>query len=174
VIRTAVEPASVTSALRKAVSDVDATVPIDQIETMTQIVYGSESESRFRTAVLVVFALLAIFVASIGLYGVISYSVSQRTREFGIRMAVGARRGDILRVVLGKAGKLVGVGIFLGLIGAITLARLIATLLYDVSPFDGPTLVSVSILLASVAFAASYLPARRASKVNPMDSLRVE
>jgi putative ABC transport system permease protein len=174
VIRTAVEPASVTSALRKAVSDFDATVPIDQIETMTQIVYGSESESRFRTAVLVVFALLAIFVASIGLYGVISYSVSQRTREFGIRMAVGARRGDILRVVLGKAGKLVGVGIFLGLIGAITLARLIATLLYDVSPFDGPTLVSVSILLASVAFAASYLPARRASKVNPMDSLRVE
>ena len=174
VIRTSVEPASVTGALRKAVSDVDATVPIDQIETMTRIVYGSESESRFRTAVLVIFALLAIFVASIGLYGVISYSVSQRTREFGIRMAVGATRGDILRVVLGKAGKLVGVGICLGLIGAVALARLIATLLYDVLPFDAPTLVSVSVLLAGIAFAASYMPARRASKANPMDSLRVE
>jgi putative ABC transport system permease protein len=174
VIRTSVEPASLTASLRKAVSEVDSSVPIDQIETMTQIVYGTGAESRFRTAVLVIFAFLALFVASIGLYGVVSYSVTQRTREFGIRMAVGATRGAILRVVLGKAGKLVSVGICLGLIGVVVLARLIATLLYDVTPFDGAILVSASVLLASIALVASYVPARRASNVNPMDSLRME
>jgi putative ABC transport system permease protein len=109
---------------------------MDQVGTMKQLVYGSAEESRFRTAVLVMFAFLALFVASIGLYGVMSYSVSQRTREFGIRMAVGASRGAILRVVLGKAGKLISAGICLGLIGAELLARMIASLLYGVTPFD--------------------------------------
>ena len=103
-----------------------------------------------------------------------SYAVSQRTREFGIRMAVGASRGAILRVVLGKAAKLVSIGICLGLVGAVLLARLIASLLYGVGPFDLATLVSVSILLATVAFLASFIPARRASQVNPMVFLRYE
>ncbi len=174
VIRTSVEPASVTGALRKAVSEVDPSVPMDQIETMAQSVNDSEGASRFRTAVLVIFSFLALFVASIGLYGVMSYSVSQRTREFGIRMAVGATRGAILRIVVGKAAKLVSAGICLGLVGAVALARLITTLLYGVTPFDGTTLVSVSVLLAGIAIVASYLPARRASNVNPMDSLRVD
>jgi ABC-type antimicrobial peptide transport system permease subunit len=147
---------------------------MDQVETMKQIVYGSVGESRFRTAVLVMFAALALFVASIGLYGVMSYTVSQRTREFGIRMAVGATRGAILRVVLGKATKLVSFGIGLGLLAAVMLARVIASLLYGVTPFDAATLASACILLSVVAVAASYLPARRASKVNPMDSLRYE
>ena len=174
VLRTSVDPTSLVDTLRKAVSDVDPNVPMDHIETMKQLVYGSEGESRFRTAVVLLFAFLALFVASIGLYGVMSYSVTQRTREFGIRMAVGASRGAILRAVLGKAGKLVSAGICLGLIGAMLLARVIASLLFGVTPFDVATLVGVTILLTVVALAASYLPARRASNVNPMDSLRYE
>jgi putative ABC transport system permease protein len=174
VLRTSVDPASLTGALRKAVSDVDPHVPMDHIETMKQLVYGSEGESRFRTVVVLLFAFLALFVASIGLYGVMSYSVSQRTREFGIRMAVGASRSAILRAVLAQAANLVSIGISLGIIGAVLLARLITTLLYGVTPFDIATLVSVSILLAFVALTACYVPARRASSINPMDSLRYE
>jgi putative ABC transport system permease protein len=174
VVRTSIEPASVTSALRKAVSEVDANVPMDQIETMTQIVYGSVAQSRFRTAMSVMFALLALFVAAIGLYGVMSYSVSQRTREFGIRLALGASRGAILRAVLAKAVKLVSIGICLGLAGAVLLTRLIASLLYGVTPFDLFTLAIVSLLLAVVALVASYVPALRGANVNPMDCLRYE
>jgi putative ABC transport system permease protein len=174
VLRTSIEPASVTSALRKAVSEVDANIPMDQVETMKQIVYGSVGQSRFRTAVLVMFGLLSLFVASIGLYGVMSYSVSQRTREFGIRMAIGSSRGAVLRLVFGEAVKLVSVGVGLGLAGAVLLTRLIANLLYGVAPFDATTLASVSILLAGVALVASYVPARRAANINPIDSLRNE
>ncbi len=174
VVHTSVEPESVTSALRKAVSDIDVNVPMDQIETMKDIVYGSVSQSRFRTAMLVMFALLAVFVASVGLYGVLSYSVSQRTREFGIRMAIGASRGAILRSVLFKAAKLIAVGICLGLLGALLLTRLIASLLYGISPFDIFTLAGVSVLLATVGLLASYVPAMRGARVNPMDSLRYE
>jgi ABC-type antimicrobial peptide transport system permease subunit len=132
------------------------------------------AQSRFRTTVLILFALLALFVASIGLYGVMSYLVSQRTREFAIRMAVGASRRAVLQLVLGQAAKLVGIGICLGLAGAALLARLIASLLFGVTPFDSATLASVSVLLALVALAASYIPARRAAKADPMDSLRYE
>jgi len=103
VLRTSIDPASVSSALRKAVAEVDASIPIDQIETMQHIVSGSVGQSRFRTAVLLMFAFLALFVASIGLYGVMNYLVTQRIREFGIRMAVGASRGAVLRLVLGQA-----------------------------------------------------------------------
>src|SRR5271163_2565567 len=110
---------------------------------MKQIVYGSVGESRFRTAVLAMFAFLALFVASVGLYGAMSYAVTQRMREFGIRMAVGATRGAILRVVLGKAGKLVCIGVCLGVAGAVLFARVIASLLYGIKPFDAATLASV-------------------------------
>jgi predicted permease len=174
VLRTSIEPASMTSALRRAVSEVDANVPMDQVQTMNQIVYGSVAQSSFRTAMLVMFAILALFIASIGLYGVMSYSVSQRTREFGIRMAVGASRGAILRDVLGKAAKLVSIGICLGLAGAVLLARLIASLLYGVSPFDVFNLGGVSMVLAIVALVASYVPARRAANIDPMNSLKYE
>ena len=174
VLRTSIEPAKVTAGLRKAVSDVDAGVPMDQIETMRQIVSGSVAQSRFRTAILLLFALLALLVASIGLYGVMSYLVSQRIREFGIRMAVGASRGAVLRLVLGQGAKLVSIGICLGLVGAAPLARLIASLLYGIAPLDAATLASVSILLAGVTLLASYIPARRAAKADPMDSLRYE
>jgi predicted permease len=174
VLRTSVDPTTVIGALRKAVSDVDPNVPMDHVETMKQLVYGSESESRFRTVFVLTFAFLALFVASIGLYGVMSYSVNQRTREFGIRMAVGATRGAVLRAVLARAAKFVGIGICIGIIGALAFTRLIATLLYGVTPFDISTFASVPMVLVVVAFIATYLPARRASSVNPMDSLRYE
>ena len=174
VLRTSIEPTSLTSALRKAVSEVDANVPLDHIETMKQIVSVSVGQPRFRTAVLLIFAILALFVASIGLYGVMSYLISQRTREFGIRVAVGASSGALLRLVLGQAAKLVGIGICLGLVGAMLLARSIASLLYGVTPFDAATLASVSLLLAAVALLASYIPARRAASVDPTVALRYE
>lgn len=149
-------------------------VPMDQIETMKQIVSTSVGQPRFRTAVLFVLAFLAVFVASIGLYGVMSYLISQRTREFGIRVAVGASTGALLRLVLGQAVKLVSIGISLGLVGAMVLAKSIASLLYGITPFDTATFASMSLLLALVAFAASYIPARRAASVDPMVALRYE
>jgi len=174
VARTLIEPTNLISALRKAVSEVDPSVPMDQIETMKQIVSTSVGQPRFRTAVLFVLAFLAVFVASIGLYGVMSYLISQRTREFGIRVAVGASTGALLRLVLGQAVKLVSIGISLGLVGAMVLAKSIASLLYGITPFDTATFASMSLLLALVAFAASYIPARRAASVDPMVALRYE
>jgi len=130
--------------------------------------------AAFRTAVLLMFAILALFVASIGLYGVMSYLMSQRTREFGIRLAVGASSGALLRLVLGQAAKLVSIGICLGLVGAMVVARAISSLLYGISPFDTATFASVSLVLAVVAFLASYIPARRAASIDPMVALRYE
>jgi putative ABC transport system permease protein len=174
VLRTSVEPTSLTSALRQAVSEVDNGVPLDHVETMQQIVSVSVGEPRFRTTVLQMFAILALLVASVGLYGVMSYLMSQRTREFGIRVAVGASRGVLLRLVLGQAAKLVSIGICLGLVGAMVLARSIASILYGITPFDTATFASVSLVLAVVALLASYIPARRAASVDPMVALRCE
>jgi putative ABC transport system permease protein len=174
VLRTSIEPTSLTSVLRKTVSEVDPGVPLDQIETMKQVVSVSVGEPRFRTTVLLMFALLALFVASIGLYGVMSYLMSQRTREFGIRMAVGASRGGLLRLVLGQAAKLVSIGVCVGLVGALVLARSITSILYGVTPFDAAIFATASLVLAVVALLASYMPARRAASVDPIVALRYE
>ena len=141
---------------------------------MEQFVSVSVAQPRFRTAILVAFSFLALVMASIGIYGVMNYLVIQRTREFGIRMSLGATHGDVLRLVLGRALGLIGVGIGLGLLGAVLLVRLIAELLYGVTPLDPLTFFAVSILLSAVALSASYLPARRATRVDPMVALRFE
>lgn len=174
VLRTSTEPTNLSGALRRAVSEVDPNVPLDQIATIKQLVSASVGQPRFRTVVLVTFALLALFVASIGLYGVMNYVVTQRTREFGIRMALGASRGAVLRQVLGQAAKLVTVGMGFGWLGAILLARWIGSLLYGVTPFNVTTFASVSVVLAVVALWSSFIPARRAAKADPMSSLRYE
>ena len=174
VIRTTVNPSAVTVALRKAVSTIDPAAPLDRVETMEQLVSASVGQPRFRTALLAVFSMLALVIASIGIYGVMNYLVMQRTRELGIRLAVGATGGDVLRLVLGRAAMLIAVGLCLGLLGSVVLARLVAGLLYGVTPLDSLTFAAVSLLLSAVALFASYIPARRATRVDPMVALRYE
>jgi putative ABC transport system permease protein len=174
VVRTKSEPKTVTTALRKAVSQIDANLPLDQVETMEQFVSASVGQPRFRTTLLAAFGILALVMASIGIYGVMNYVVSQRIPEFGVRLAVGASSGDVLRLVLGRAAILIVSGLSAGLLGSVLLARLIASLLYGVTPLDTATFAVVSVVLCGVAFLASYIPARRATKVDPMVALRYE
>jgi putative ABC transport system permease protein len=149
-------------------------MPVDQIDTIEQVVSISVAQPRFRTVMLAAFSILALVMASIGIYGVMNYLVIQRTREFGIRLSVGAMQRDVLRLVLGRAVVLIGSGLGLGLAGAVVLARLIASLLYSVRPLDPLTFAAVPLLLSAVALTASYIPARRATRVDPMIALRYE
>jgi putative ABC transport system permease protein len=172
VLRTSIEPSHMAAPLRQAVVEVDRTVPIDHITTMQGLISNSAAQPRFRTAVILTFSLLALFVASIGLYGVMSYAVGQRTQEFGIRMALGASRGAMAQLVFRQAAKLMGTGILLGLTAAALVTRTIATLLYGIAPVDGVTLACVTTVLIFVASLAVHVPARRAAKADPMESLR--
>ena len=172
VLRTQMEPLSMAAPLRQAVAELDRGVPLDRIAAMQTLVSDSVGQPRFRTAVILTFALLALFVASIGLYGVMSYAVSQRTQEFGIRMALGATRSAVMGMVIRQAATLVGTGIAFGLIGTSLLSQMIARLLYGVAPFDAVTVTSVTTLLALVGIVAVYIPARRAAKSDPMVALR--
>ena len=174
VLRTALDPAATPAALRATVAAMDRTLPVDRIESMDQLIAGSVAQPRFRTVVLAAFSLLALLMASIGIYGVMNYLVVQRTREFGIRLSVGATRTDLLRLVLGRAAALIAAGTCVGLAGAVLLVRFIAKLLFGTTPLDPLTFVVVPILLASVALAASYIPARRATRIDPMVALRYE
>jgi len=174
VVRTSIDPLAIAAPLRKALAEVDRGVPMDRIETMEDVVSKSAEQPRFRTAVILTFSLLALFVASIGLYGVMSYIVGQRTREFGIRMALGATQNAVLLFVIKQATKLIGIGIVLGSIGAALLSQTIEKLLYRVAPLDGIAFGSAATLLLLIGLAAVYLPARRAAKSDPMESLRHE
>jgi len=174
VVRTTLDTGAALVELRGAVSSIDRACPIDRIETMEQLVSGSVAQPRFRTLILAAFSMLALAMASMGIYGVMNYLVIQRTREFGIRLSVGATQTDVLRLVLGKAAALIGAGTCLGLAGSALLVRLIAKLLFETSPLDPLTFVTVPILLAAVALAASYLPARWATRVDPVEALRYE
>ncbi len=174
VVRTALDAGSAAAELRAAVAAIDRSMPVDRIETMGQVVSGSVAQPRFRTVILGAFAMLALVMASIGIYGVMNYLVIQRTREFGIRLSVGATRTDVLRLVLGRAAVLIGAGTCLGLAGSALLVRLIAKLLFGTAPLDVFTFAAVPLLLAAVALAASYIPARRATRVDPVVALRYE
>jgi putative ABC transport system permease protein len=174
VVRTSIDPGAVAAGLRNALSGIDKALPLDQVETMDQLVSASVGQPRFRTILLAAFSILALVIASVGIYGVMNYLVSQRIREFGIRMAVGATKGDLLRHVLRRAAVLIAVGLGLGLLGSALLARAITELLYGVSALDPLTFVTVSVLLSAVALLASYIPARRATRVDPLTALRYE
>jgi putative ABC transport system permease protein len=174
VVRTKVEPMSLATALGNAVWAVDKDQPVSNIDTMENIVAGAVARQRFSTMLLGIFAAVALLLAAVGIYGVMSYSVAQRTREIGIRMALGAQRGDVLKMTIKQGLKLVAMGVAIGLIAAFILTRVMASLLFGVSATDPVTFVSISLVLMSVAMLASYIPALRATKVDPMVALRAQ
>jgi putative ABC transport system permease protein len=174
VVRTSGDRATTINAIRQSVAQVDNTLPLSEFMSMTQRVSDSVATPRFRTLLLGIFAALALILAASGIYGVMSYSVAQRTREIGIRMALGAGRGAILNLVLGQTLKLTLVGVGIGLAATWGLTQLLASSLYGVTPHDALTLAVVSILLSAVAMLASYIPARRAMRVDPLVALRHE
>jgi ABC-type antimicrobial peptide transport system permease subunit len=173
-VRTRVEPMSLATALRNAVWAVDKDQPVSNIDTMEHIVAGAVARQRFSTMLLGIFATLALMLAVVGIYGVMSYSVAQRTHEIGIRMALGARRGDVLKMTVKQGLKLVVMGVVIGLVAAFVLTRVMASLLFGVSATDPVTFVSIPLVLMGVAMLASYIPALRATRVDPMVALRAQ
>lgn len=173
-VRTNVDPKSTVAAIQAAIREVDKDQPVYQIQTMEELIRDSVGTRRFALTILILFAVLALVLAVSGIYGVISYSVTQRTQEIGIRMALGARGGDVLRLVLGQFMRLTVVGVALGLVGAYALTRLMTSLLFGVTATDITTFVVVSVGLSLVALVACLVPARRATKVDPLVALRYE
>jgi putative ABC transport system permease protein len=173
-VRTVSDPLSLVAAARSQVQVVDKDVPAYNIRTMAQLRALSAAPRRFQMILLGCFAGLALLLAAVGLYGVMSYAVTQRTHEIGIRMALGAQSRDVLKLVVSQGLVLTAAGVMIGLVAAFGLSRLIASLLYGVSATDPATFLLVSLLLVAVALLACYLPARRASKTDPMVALRYE
>ena len=174
VIRSTAEPGTLAAAVRLRVAEVDKEQPIFNVRTMQDVVSNSLSGRRMSTILLAAFAGCAMLLASIGIYGVVSYWVAQRTREIGIRSALGARQSDILRMVLGHGMLLAAVGTGIGLAASLALTRFLATLLFDVSSHDEVAMASAAAALIGVALLACYIPARRAAKVDPLTALRFE
>ena len=174
VLRTAVDPVSETSALRAAVAEIDKNQPLVKVRTMDDNMANSAAQPRFRTWLLGLFALLALVLSAIGIYGVMSYSVTQRVSEVGIRMALGAQPRQVFGLITGQGLTLALVGVALGVAASLALTRVLASFLYEVSAFDPVTFIAVAALLIAVGFAASYFPARRATTVDPLVALRHE
>jgi putative ABC transport system permease protein len=174
VVRAEGDPALVAGAVRAAVREIDPALPIFGMQTMSDTVADSLVRPRFLSLLLGAFSVIALALAAVGIYGVMAYSVSQRTQEIGVRVALGARSSDVLKMVLGQGTKLATVGVGIGLAGAFALTRVMSTLLFEVSVTDPVTFAAVVALLAIVALLACYIPARRATKVDPLIALRCE
>jgi predicted permease len=174
VARTNGDPAEATPAVRSAVHSLSKDVPLSEVQTMDGVIAEATGDSRFYVVLLVSFAIVALVLASVGIYGVMTYSVSRRTREIGIRMALGAQRPDVLKLIVFRGMLPVIAGVGAGVGGALALTRLMASLLYGVKPSDPATFVAVLLILGGVAVAACYLPGRRATRVNPVVALRDE
>jgi putative ABC transport system permease protein len=168
------DPAGLTSAIRTAVQAVDPTQAVSQIRTMSDMVSESLAPRRFVVTVLGVFAGMALLMAVLGLYGIISYAVTQRTQEIGIRLALGAQRGEILGMVIGQGMWLAGTGVGIGLVSSVVISRLLRNQLFQVGPFDPLTFAATALILLGAALAACYIPARRATRVDPIHALRHE
>ncbi|HEY0702703.1 MAG TPA: ABC transporter permease [Candidatus Acidoferrales bacterium] len=174
VLRSTQEPASAASSAREAIHSIDPDLPLANMRSMASVVSESMSQARFAVMLLGAFGALALILATIGMYGVISYSVAQRTQEIGIRLALGAQRAGVLRMVIGHGARLALLGIAIGLAAAFVMARLIGGFLYGVQPSDPLTFAAVSALLLAVGLVACYIPARRATRVDPLVALRYE
>jgi putative ABC transport system permease protein len=174
VVRTRAPFASVINQIKTQVRSLDSQIPVSDIASMDELMAGSLAQQRFNMLLLGIFALLALILASVGIYGLTAYAVGQRTHEIGIRMALGAQRRNVLRLVLAEGARLVFIGILIGLVGGLVLTRLMRSMLYEVKPADPATYAAVAVLLAILALLACYLPARRAASVEPMAALRYE
>jgi putative ABC transport system permease protein len=174
VVHASVDPLSLTRAVTQVVHQLDAELPVSEVGTMERWVDESLSRTKFQTALLAVFASLALVLAVLGIYGVMSYGVAQRTHEIGVRMALGAQQGQVARMILSRALVLTLTGLALGLTGAFALGRYLETLLFEIKPADPVTLASVTSVLLGVALLAALFPAARATKVDPMVVLRYE
>jgi putative ABC transport system permease protein len=174
VIRTQGDPAAIASSVRRVLASMDPDAPLYAVRTMEDYLALDLGRARFQTVLLSLFAAIALLLTAIGLYGVIAYAVSQRLHEIGIRMALGASRSDVLRLVLGRGAVLTTIGIVVGIGGAAALGRVIESLLFETPPRDPLTYITVSIVLSGVASLASYIPAMRATRVDPTVALRYE
>jgi putative ABC transport system permease protein len=174
VVRTGGDPMSLATAVRHEVASIDPNLPVAAIRPMTEVVAGAASTPRFTGLLLGLFATLALTLAAIGIYGVLAYLVSQRTREIGIRMAIGADRTAVLGLVISRGLWLALGGVAVGLAVSFVVARFVGSLLYQVQPIDPVTFVAVPVVLTIVALIASAVPARRAMQVDPMTALRTE
>jgi putative ABC transport system permease protein len=174
VVRTHQEPAAVVKATKNVIRSIDSQIPLGDVHTMNELMTESTAERQFNMLLLGLFAGLALALAAVGIYGLTSYSVTQRTHEIGIRMALGANRSHVMKLVVGQGMLLAGLGVAIGLIAAVGLTRLMASMLFAVRPTDPATFAAVAGLLVGVALAASVIPARRATKVDPMVALRYE
>jgi putative ABC transport system permease protein len=174
VVRSSVEPESLSGSIRQVVHDVDKSVPVSQVKTMDHVVSESIMQPRFNLFLLGLFSTVAMLLSAAGIYGVTAYTVSQRTHELGIRLALGAQVSDVLKMILGQGMAVIGVGLVLGLAAAFALMRLLRSLLFGVGENDPLTFAAITLVLLMVALIACYIPARRATKVDPLVALRSE
>jgi putative ABC transport system permease protein len=174
VVRTATEPLSLAGAVKSQIQTIDKDLPLGESKTMQQVLSESNSGRRFNLVLLTAFATVALILAMVGIYGVMSYAVTQRTHEIGIRVAIGAQSRDVFRMVVGEGMILALIGIGMGLVGAFALTRLMTTMLFAVEPTDPATFITISILLTAVTLVACYIPGRKATKVDPLVALRYE
>jgi putative ABC transport system permease protein len=174
VVRSEADLASIAGAVRAEVRRMDSDLPVYNLKSMRELVSEAVAQPRFRTLLLSIFAAVALLLSGVGLYGVMNYWVTQRTREIGVRMALGARQSDVLKMVVGQGMTLAALGVGVGLVASFAMTRIISSLLFGVSATDPLTFVAVPLVLSLTAFLASYIPARRATRVDPMIALRYE
>ena len=172
VVRTDGDPVTIAPALRSMIQEIDPLITVDSVATMEQLVANSLARPRLYAALMGIFAGAAVMLAAVGIYGVVWYSIAQRTREIGIRMALGAQTTDVIRLMLTESGLLIGVGIVFGLAGALLVTRYLRGMLFGLTPLDPATLFAVTLALTGVAMLAAYAPARRATKVDPVTAIR--
>jgi putative ABC transport system permease protein len=174
ILRTKGSPAALLGSLRPTVYAIDKDQPVGVIRPLEEMMADSIARQRFAMLLLTVFSGVALVIAAVGIYGVMAYNVVQRTGEFGIRMALGAQQRDVLRLVLTQGGKLIGLGLLIGLLATLAASRAMGSMLFNTSAYDPLTLATITVVLGAVALVACFFPANRATKVNPIEALRAE